>query len=133
MTPEDPVRVVARRVRELRRRKGWTAAQLGEALTAQGVPWDRFTVSNLENGKRQNVTLTELLALATVLDVALVHLFVPLNDNPVKVTPNRTEDADTVRAWVRGQEPLPGMDERIFMTEVAIADLISARRASRGE
>ncbi|GAA3443260.1 helix-turn-helix domain-containing protein [Planomonospora venezuelensis] len=133
MIPDDPVQVVSRRVRELRRRKGWTAAQLGDALTRQGVRWDRFTVSNLENGKRQNVTLTELLALGAVLDVGLVHLFVPLSDGPVKVTPERVEDADTVRAWVRGEEPLPGMDERIFMTEVATADLVAARQARRSE
>jgi transcriptional regulator with XRE-family HTH domain len=115
--------VVAQRVKELRRRKGWTAAQLGEALTKEGVQWDRFAVASLESGKRQNVSLVEMLALALVLDVAPVHLIVPLDEVPYQITQRRTEPAIEVRAWVRGQLPLPGTDARIYLSEVAMADL----------
>lgn len=119
-----PVGTIARRVRELRARRGWTAAEPGEELhTRHGLKWDRFTVTKLENGHRQNVTVTELLALASALDVAPVNLLVPLDDSPYQVTPTRTESADTVRAWVRGEDPLPGTDGRTYHAEVSAHDM----------
>lgn len=126
MSPEDvasAVGTIAQRVRQLRGRRAWTAEELGNRLKRAGVPWDRFTVANLENGKRQNVTVQELFALALVLDVAPVNLLVPLDDRPCQITATRAEDADTVRAWVRGEEPLPGTDERTFLAEVSLHDL----------
>ncbi|MFC8415707.1 helix-turn-helix transcriptional regulator [Streptomyces coelicoflavus] len=127
-----PVPTIAQRVKALRGRKGWSAEDLGNALKDEGVKWDRFTVANLEKGKRQNVTVVELLALAKVLDVALVNLLVPVNDAPYQVTPERVEDSDAVRAWVRGQKPLPGMDERTFLTEVSVADMRVNYRQRQG-
>jgi transcriptional regulator with XRE-family HTH domain len=122
-TPVGPVATIAQRIKELRGRRGWSAAQLGEALQKRGARWDRFTVASLENGKRQNITVQELFALALVLDVAPVNLLVPLDDRPYQVAPTRTESADTVRAWVRGEQPLPGTDERTFRAEVSLADM----------
>lgn len=121
--PVNPVDTIRVRVKQLRARRGWTAAELGAALTEHGPKWDRFTVANLENGKRQNVTVNELLALALVLDVAPTNLLVPLDDRPCQVTSKRTEDADTVRAWVRGEQPLPGTDERMYFAEVSAQDM----------
>lgn len=118
-----PVAVIAQRVRQLRARKEMTAQQLAERLRQTGVPWDRATVTKLETGRRQNISITELLALALVLDVAPINLFVSLDNLPYEVTPTRTEPADLVRAWVRGEEPLPGTDERMFRTEISLADL----------
>lgn len=119
----DPVSVIARRVRQMRARQEMTAQQLADRLKEAGVPWDRATVTKLETGRRQNVTVTELLGLAFVLNVAPVHLLVPLEDRPYHVTPTRTEDARDVRAWVRGRSPLPGTDRRIFQTEVPLAEV----------
>lgn len=121
--PINPVAVIARRVKELRGARGWTSAQLGEAVSKHGVQWDRFTVASLENGKRQNVTVAELLALALTLGVAPVNLLVPLDDRPYLVTPGRVESADAVRAWIRGEEPLAGVDERTFLAESPLRDL----------
>lgn len=121
--PVGPVATIAQRVKELRGRRGWTAAHLGKVLGKHGVSWDRFTVANLESGKRQNVTVQELFALALALDVAPTNLLVPLDDRPYQVTPVRTESADMVRAWVRGEEPLPGADERTYRAEKSLADM----------
>lgn len=127
MSPSEktvgPVATIARRVKELRGRRGWTAAQLGESLGKHGVRWDRFAVASLENGKRQNVTVQELFALSLALDVSPTNLVVPLDDRPYQLTPNRVEGADTVRAWLRGEEPLPGTDERTYRAERSLADL----------
>jgi transcriptional regulator with XRE-family HTH domain len=78
----DPVRTIAERVKELRKERRLTAADLGAALTEQGVPWDRFTVAALEGGKRKNVTIDELLALAKVFDVAPLALAVEGDPDP---------------------------------------------------
>lgn len=126
MPPKDPVTPVAsiaQRVKELRGRRGWTAAQLGKELARHGLRWDRFAVANLESGKRQNVTVNELFALARALDVAPTNLLVPLDDRPYQVTEDRVENADTVRAWVRGEAPLSGADERTFFAEVSAHDM----------
>src|SRR3990170_7421235 len=104
-SPVGPVATIAQRVKELRGRRGWTAAHLGAVLGKHGVAWDRFTVANLESGKRKNVTVQELFALALALDVSPTNLLVPLDDRPYQLTPTRTENADLVRAWVRGEEP----------------------------
>lgn len=122
-----PVDVVAKRVREARNRKGMTAAELADDLKRRGLDWDRQTVTKLETGRRQNVSVVELLALARVLDVAPLHLLVPLEDVEFQVTPKESVPAGRVRSWVRGWEPLPGTDQRIFRSEVPLDELGEGR------
>ncbi|MEV7001129.1 helix-turn-helix domain-containing protein [Streptomyces sp. NPDC093982] len=119
----DPVEAVAARVSELRKRKDMTAAEVGRRMTDLGLKWDRFTVANLESGKRQSVTLTEWLALARVLDVSPLHLLVPLEEVDFNVTPDEAVPASRARAWLRGSESLPGTDQRIFRSEVPLDEL----------
>jgi transcriptional regulator with XRE-family HTH domain len=106
-------------VRKVRRRRGLSAAQLAERLQQVGLDWDRSIVANLENGRRASLGVDELLALALVLDVAPVHLLVPLEDElPYQVTPARVEPSGEVRDWIRGAEVLNGVDQRSFFSEV---------------
>lgn len=123
--------VVRARVKELRGRKGWSGAQMGEQLTALGVPWNRSVVANFESGRRPAVSVQELLALALVLDVAPVNLLVPLDSEPYLVTPEGTEAQNSadVWLWMRGQRPLPGSSkagERVYFAE-------APTEAGRGE
>ena len=115
--PMTPTRTVALRVRELREKRRLTAAQLAEQMTQVGVAWDRGVVTKLETGRRENVSVAELLALAYVLKVAPVHLLVPLDDEqPYRVTPTVTAPAPVVRGWVRGY-PAPGTSWRYVLPE----------------
>jgi transcriptional regulator with XRE-family HTH domain len=117
--PPRPVEVVARRMRELRRRRELSAAQLAERMREVGIPWKREVVANLETGRRASVGVDELLALAVVLQVAPVHLLVPLEgDEPYQVTPRRTERSIRVREWIRGTLPLRPEDRRRFYSEI---------------
>ena len=45
------------------------------------MDWTRIVVTKLETGRRQSVSVEELLALAYVLNVAPVHLLVPWDDD----------------------------------------------------
>jgi transcriptional regulator with XRE-family HTH domain len=120
--------MVARRVREVRRRRGLSVAQLAQRCADVGVPeLTAQALYNLEAGRadkrgrrRRAVTVDELLVLALALDVAPVHLLVPLDDDEVAypVTPTRGEPAGEIRDWVRGAAALDGTDQRSFFSEV---------------
>lgn len=115
-----PVDTIRRRVKELRRRSGMTAAELAEQLDALGVPWNRSIVANFEGGRRPTVSVVEWLALARVLNVAPVHLLVPPDaepNDPYQVTPVDTVHVKDARHWIRGYEPLSGSNRRDFHRE----------------
>lgn len=122
------------RMRELRRKRDWTAQRLADEMVRVGLPWKREIVANLETGRRTNITVEELLGLAYVLSVAPVHLLVPPLPSRMwgEAAPNDPNDTDTelqvtpalsvplyrVRQFIRGARPLPGVDARLFYTEV---------------
>jgi transcriptional regulator with XRE-family HTH domain len=109
--PLTPTKVIAARVRELRRKRGWTAVQLGEAMSAQGIRWDRSIVANLENGRRATVSVDEWFALAYVLDVPPIGLLVPADlVAEYMVTPTYAVGVGRVEPWVTGSLPLPPID-----------------------
>lgn len=115
---------IGRRIKELRGRRGITAKKLADLVNTVGVRCDRSTVTKLETGRRQNVTVVELLAFARVLDVAPVNLLIPLsNKGTFPVTPAEHVDVSEARAWIRGSKPLPNTDLRIFHTEVPLDEL----------
>lgn len=103
-----PVEAIAQQVKERRKARGWSAQRLADEMKAVGIPWQRSTVANLENGRRPVVGVDELLALAVVLGVNPVLLLVPLDladDEPYSVAGNTTT-AGRVREWVSGQDLL---------------------------
>lgn len=128
-TPDErtPSDVAGKRVREVRRRHGWTAAQLAERCAEIGAPEiTSSVVTDLETGRRdkatgrrrRSITVDELLVLACALDVAPVHLLVPLEEGKYWITPRRIDKAGIVRQWIRGREPLARMSRRFYFTEV---------------
>jgi transcriptional regulator with XRE-family HTH domain len=82
-----------------------TSFQLADALHADGLRWDRSILANLESGRRRDVSVNELLALARCLGVAPVHLIVPIDADRFRVSPGAPEvDADVARAWICGDD-----------------------------
>jgi hypothetical protein len=86
-----------------------------------GIKWDRSIVANFEHGRRPYVTVEELLGLAVVLDVAVVHLIVPVENEEsdryqiargIEVSPAEA------RAWIRGATPIAEVDPRRFHSQV---------------
>jgi len=74
----------------------------------------RSILADPEIGRRENISVAELLALAVGLDVALP----PAGATGRRRAP-RGDDGDAgdagpgrARAWIRGTKPLPGTDRR---------------------
>lgn len=125
-SPETPIGVLARRVRQVRTRREMTAEQLAARMRAVGVKWTRATVSKLETGLRQDLSITEWLALARALDVAPVHLLTQPESAgttqaeataPYLVTPVEVAPMNQVREWVRGLASLGATNPRVFFAE----------------
>ncbi|WP_344047078.1 hypothetical protein [Streptomyces thermoalcalitolerans] len=124
---ENPSDAVGRRVREVRERRRLTVQQLSELCAEKaGYELSVQALYNLENGRRDKdgrrrrlVTVDELLALATALNVAPVHLLVdPDSSEPYPVTTLVSAPPPAVRSWIRGLKPLDDTDPRDFYTEV---------------
>lgn len=118
LPPPSLTEVVARRVRDLRTRHGWSARELADRCAAAGMPGlDRSVIANLENGRRRDVSIQEAAVLARVLDVALVHLLALAEDVPQQLDPVTIVPAPEVLLWARGDRPLTGQDETRYLTE----------------
>jgi transcriptional regulator with XRE-family HTH domain len=125
MTVSD---IAAARVRKVRKRRGWSPADLAARCAALGAAdLTENVIENMESrsaraSKRPRpVTVDELLVLAAALNCPPVCLLVPPDDSdaPYAVTTAVTESRFGVRAWIRGTEPLLDDDDpRDFYAEL---------------
>ncbi|MFZ3558368.1 MULTISPECIES: hypothetical protein [unclassified Streptomyces] len=120
--------VVAERVQQVRKKRGWTVKQLAEQCAAIGAPeLTAQALYNIGNGRRDDegrrrrfVTTDEVAALALALDVAPVHLMVPPDaddEAEYRITPTSVVNVRDVRAWFRGYYPVLGRSVRDFHGE----------------
>jgi len=118
---------LALRIREVRKRRGWSVQQLAERCASLGAPeLTRAVLANIESGRpdtrgqrRRTVSVDELLALALALDTAPVFLLALPDerepDTALVLTSTHAEaNADLLQRWLRGDEPLPGANERFY-------------------
>ena len=112
-TPSDVFRV---RLREVRRLKNWTQADLAAALAGTGLDLGEPAITRMERGSR-GVSLDEAIAISAVLGVSPLHMLVPLDDNGAQVAPGQTVSTADARAWIRGLTPLREADERLFYAQ----------------
>jgi transcriptional regulator with XRE-family HTH domain len=118
--------VVAARVRQVRKRRDLTTDQLAARCAELGEPelttQALYKLEARRPGKLRPrpVTVDELLTLAAALNVAPVHLLVPIDDfgESYRVTGEVSERAGYIREWIRGKLPLPGADPREFFSQV---------------
>lgn len=143
---QTPSEVVASRVKEIRRRRGMTVAQLAARMEELGMPGlTEQALYNLEAGRpdprgrrRRAISIDETVALALALDVLLLDLLAPANDHPdliISTTGTMTATRVEFRQWARGEQPLPGQDERLAYAELPPEEWRQAldRRRTREE
>lgn len=95
--------VIAARVRALRQAQRLSGAALAERLNAYGIDWNRTTVAKLETGRRESLTVAELLALALVLGVPPVLLIAdPRSDALIPVAEGVTSNPWRALWWLTG-------------------------------
>ncbi|MCM3687688.1 helix-turn-helix domain-containing protein [Kocuria rosea] len=84
-----------------------SAQELAEVCTQLGVPMKRTSIANLENGRRDSISVTDLIAIANALDVPPITLIYPHDQAGAKIEavpglPVMTFDALT---WFSGERP----------------------------
>lgn len=99
----------------MRIERGWTAQDLADRLAAAGMPHlKRPVIANLESGRRQTVTVEEVLTLAWVLDVPPLMMFLPLGlSDEFEVTPSTAVHPGLALKWIVGEECAPTSDRKM--------------------
>ena len=129
-TPEETTR---ERIRELRKRHGWTQQDLADALNLIGAQTDRAAVAKVELGQR-GISLSEFLRYALALDVAPVHLIVPVDGDEPQTLGNFEASPAELRAWFRGLRPFFNQNDRFYFAEVPRTEHeAGVRLSSEGE
>ena len=72
--------VIAVQVRRRRVRAGLSTQKLADITAKIGHPIPRSVLANLENGRREFISITELLVLAKAFDMPVLGLIFPVGD-----------------------------------------------------
>lgn len=83
-------------------------------LDQLGHPLNQSAITRIERGTRK-VSLDEAIALAAALDIAPVHLFLPISDEGrVSVAPSTEVPSRVARQWALGLRPLDPANTRFY-------------------
>lgn len=94
---------VAGQVSYWRGRREMSAKRLSDQTAAIGHRIPRSVITNLENGRRDNITIAEIWVLAAALDVPPIMLMTPLGTKKrVWILPGVSMSPWEVRGWVMG-------------------------------
>lgn len=113
----DVGQVFSRRLQQSRKAAAWTQERLSDETGAVGQKVDRVAVSRIEAGSR-SVSLSEALVITAALGLSLEHLLTPMgSDELMRVGSDASAPTFTsgdVSAWLHGDAPLPGQQDRFF-------------------
>jgi hypothetical protein len=99
--------VIAREVRRHRDRRRLSAQQLADRTAEFGMAIPRNVLANLESGRRDTITVAEVLVLAGVLGVSPMELICPVGyDEEIEILPGREMDPLKASRWLDGQRIL---------------------------
>ena len=109
--PDWPVsltRAVAGQVRRYREARGMSAQQLADACEKLGHPIPRTVIANLESGRRESVSLAEVLVLARALEISPVLLIFPLGTvAEVEMVPGEVLPTWQAMKWFTAENEAP--------------------------
>jgi transcriptional regulator with XRE-family HTH domain len=81
-----------------------SAQQLAERTEELGMPIPRSVLANLESGRRETVSVAEVLVLAAALNVSPIELMCPVGfDKQAEILPGRTADPLEAMRWFTGE------------------------------
>jgi transcriptional regulator with XRE-family HTH domain len=111
-----PARVARQVAREIRRyresqRPKISAQQLADRTAEIGMPIPRSVLANLESGRRETVSVAEVLVLAAALNVSPIELMCPVGfDKQTEMLPGRMMDPLSAMRWFAGEMKLDVTD-----------------------
>lgn len=108
--PARLVKLIAGEIKRWRDIRGMSAQQLAEACEALGHPIPRSVLANLESGRRETISVPELLVLAEVLKVPPVLLVFPVGRKDtaeVEALPDANMPTWEAAKWFIGEAPSP--------------------------
>jgi len=89
-----------------------SAQQLADRTAELGMPIPRSVLANLESGRRDTVSVAEVLALAAALNVAPIDLICPVGfDKQTEILPGRMMDPLSAMRWFTGEWKLDLHDD----------------------
>lgn len=101
------VKVVAGEIKRWRKRRQMSAQRLSNACSELGFPIPRAVLANLENGRRDAISLPELLVIARALEVAPALLVFPIGQtDKVEFLPGTVASPWLAAQWFSGTEDL---------------------------
>jgi transcriptional regulator with XRE-family HTH domain len=118
--PTSVAAVVARRIGEVRRLRGWTQLELADRL-ADSIGIEQSTIARIEGGKRK-VSVSDLLEIADALGCSPVVLLTPLDPNDEVVVGSNSTSGRHLGDWIRGFKALPHQDDQKFRETMAFED-----------
>ena len=111
--------IVRRQARRIRSAQGLTVDQLAARCEELGLTdFNSTLITAIEIGRKKSVTVNEWIQLAAALNVAPIHLLVPMDsDQETWVGEKRSYPAADVRRWVQGSMPLDFTNSRTYFTQ----------------
>lgn len=118
---------IAREIRRHRLSAGMSAQQLSDACAALGANIPRTVISNIENGRRTNVSVAEVLVIARALGQPPGALVFPAGYvSEVEYLPEKKTDPLEAVDWWSGERPSPDagvvLEERKGFTRTTYPD-----------
>lgn len=112
-------RLIADQVKLRRKALGWTAQDLSDAIGRLGFDFPRSTLADLESGRRNHVTVAELLVIAAALNVPPVLLISPVAASAeTEITPGSKVTAFRAVQWLSGETPIPHADDEAYIVSI---------------
>lgn len=124
---------VGEAIEHYRRKRDLTAAQLAERVWGPGQPpGRRMVIVNLENGRREAVSVAEVLAIASALRVPPLVLVLPVGrEGAVLLGPNLAAPTPKAVEWFVGDLDGPNGTRRPSRDELGQDELLDAVEYSR--
>src|SRR5262245_48580908 len=92
-----------------RKSRKWSAQRLADECTNLGLTMPRDVITDLEIGRRANVSVAELLVIAAALDVPPALLVFAVGSAPeIEILPGVVRAPFRALQWLSGEAPLPG-------------------------
>jgi transcriptional regulator with XRE-family HTH domain len=100
---ENATRKIAYEIKRWRKRRGLSAQHLSDLTRDLGHRVPRTVIANLESGRRDSVSVPELLVIAAALNVPPVLFIAPVGHvNTVEILPQIKVSAWQTRGWILG-------------------------------